>query len=100
MRPLCAATTQRLSPRLATAALIRRFSESVNPEAFSNPGTHFLCPRFFGSDITACNTVGAVATINTVPLTVPASQNELIDALECLASLAILSGMSVEQKIR
>ena len=40
------------------------------------------------------NIVGAVAA------TVPASQNELIDALECLASLAILSGMTIEQKIR
>ena len=28
------------------------------------------------------------------------SQNDLIDALECLASLAIMSGMDMEQKIR
>lgn len=27
-------------------------------------------------------------------------QNELIDALECLASLAIMSGMGLEEKIR
>ena len=29
-----------------------------------------------------------------------AFQNDLIDALECLASLAIMSGMDLEQKIR
>lgn len=29
-----------------------------------------------------------------------ASQNDLIDALECLASLAVMSGMNMEQKIR
>lgn len=33
-------------------------------------------------------------------LTTTCPQNDLIDALECLASLAIMSGMSMEQKIR
>ena len=27
-------------------------------------------------------------------------QNELIDALECLATIAVISGMDVEEKIR
>lgn len=89
---------------MSSIVLISSYSRTTGGQRL--PAEFVGMPRNFAHRIhTKCNLVelyGINIVRHLFMLCFPSAslQNELIDALECLASLAIMSGMSLEEKVR